>query len=134
MQWKLGGRKKRGRLRISWKDGKVEVIQRLELGGGEAWKGRDGWKLGIGRRRTLFNEYVNIDNDILTTEILTTTSCTVLGGNEEAHDLCDTYNVDTNAVPTMSKMTKKFQELGIFYNHAKLLFIYGSHLVILKTT
>ncbi|ERL93781.1 hypothetical protein D910_11067 [Dendroctonus ponderosae] len=62
------------------------------------------------------------------------TSSTALSDNEKDDDLGETYStVNTNAVPTISEMTKKCQKLGIFYNHAKFLIISGSPFVILKT-
>lgn len=52
MQWKPGGRRKRGRPRRSWREGVDEEVQKLRLEEG-AWRDREGWRLGIGRRRTL---------------------------------------------------------------------------------
>lgn len=55
------------------------------------------------------------------------TSCTSLSDNKEDDDLGE-----SDAFPTISKMTKKCQKLGIFDSHAKLLFISWSILDILK--
>lgn len=59
----------------------------------------------------------------------------ILGDNEENNDLDDSDSkLDSNTVPTVSKMTKLYYKRGIFYNHAKFVFMYGRHLGIVKTT
>ncbi|ERL94941.1 hypothetical protein D910_12213 [Dendroctonus ponderosae] len=69
-----------------------------------------------------FFEYVSIDNGIVKREMLTDeqiidsiTSSTALSNNEEDDDLSETDStLDTNAVPTISEMTKKVSETRNF--------------------
>lgn len=52
MQWKPGGRRKRGRPRRSWISGVDEEIKDRGLEDTD-WNDRESWRSGIGRRRTL---------------------------------------------------------------------------------
>ena len=50
INWKLEGRKKRGRPRRTWKDGICTAMGERNLGMGE-WNNRRQWDMEVGRRR-----------------------------------------------------------------------------------
>jgi hypothetical protein len=53
IHWKPEGRKKRGRPRRTWKDGKYTAINGRELRMDE-WNNRRQWNMEVGRRRQTF--------------------------------------------------------------------------------
>jgi hypothetical protein len=53
INWKLEGRKKRGRPRRAWKDGIYTAINERDLRMGD-WNNRRQWNVEVGRRRQTF--------------------------------------------------------------------------------
>ncbi|XP_056648205.1 uncharacterized protein LOC130452786 [Diorhabda sublineata] len=53
LNWAPQGRRKRGRPRLSWREGIEKDIRERELEE-DLWEDREKWKLGIGRRRRTF--------------------------------------------------------------------------------
>jgi hypothetical protein len=53
INWKPEGRKKRGRLRRTWKDGIYTAMRERVLRMGE-WNNRRHWNMEVGRRRQTF--------------------------------------------------------------------------------
>lgn len=77
---------------------------------------------------------MSIENGIFTSEMLTDELNIDWNFIHSSKTKTDS-KININAVPVISKMPKKCQELVIFYKHAKFLFLYGgSNWVILKTS
>jgi hypothetical protein len=60
IHWKPEGRKKRGRLRRTWKDGIYTAMNGRDLRMGK-WNNRRQWNIKVGRRRQTFKTalYIN---------------------------------------------------------------------------
>ena len=56
INWKPEGRKKRDRLRITWKDGIYTAVSERVLRMGE-WNNRRQWNVEVGRRRQTFEKH-----------------------------------------------------------------------------